>query len=225
MKQSRREFLELFSKTAGCSLATASLLPLASCSLPRSGASAYRFPQGVASADPQPDGILLWTRVVSEDVNTEAIELRVQLVRDEDFSEVLLDQQVLAEKDLDFTVRCFVDGLEPDGRYFYRFLSPDGGVSRIGRTRTAPSEEAETILTVGVCSCQHYARGFFSAYRRMLLDDQQAPEAVGEGKSDRGHKVRGRRRVGVVKDDVRQRQRELRVGERQVEDNESVSAA
>lgn len=176
MQQTRREFLELFSRTAGCFVATASVNALVGCSVPRPGVSAYGFPQGVASADPQPDAITLWTRAVPEAPDAEeSVALRLQLARDPDFAEVVLEDTFTAERELDYTVRCFVDGLEPARTWYYRFIDPDDGTSRTGRTRTAPAPDADATLTAGLCSCQHYEEGLFSAYRRLVLDDAEAP--------------------------------------------------
>ena len=128
----------------------------------------------MASADPLPDAVVLWTRVEPEEADAASVELLVQLARDPEFAEVILEQPILAERSFDFTARCFTAGLEPDRSYHYRFLAPDGSASRTGRTRTAPSGDADRPLTVAVCSCQHYEEGLFSAYRRLLLDDEQA---------------------------------------------------
>lgn len=163
-----------FARSAGCFVAMASATTLVGCSRPRSTPGSFGFPQGVASADPLPDAVVLWTRVESEEADTDSVELLVQLARDPGFSDVILEQAVVAQRSFDFTVRCFTAGLEPDQSYHYRFLAPDGSASRVGRTRTAPAEDADRTLTVALCSCQHYEEGLFSAYRRLLLDDEQA---------------------------------------------------
>ena len=173
---SRREFLASFARSAGCFVVMASAAALPGCSRPRSAAGRFGFPQGVASADPQPDAVVLWTRVVAEEDDPETVELQVQLARDAAFTDVILEESVLAERGFDFTVRCFAAGLQPGSRYHYRFLAPDGSVSRQGRTLTAPADDAERTLTAAVCSCQHYEAELFSAYRRLLMDDEQAPE-------------------------------------------------
>lgn len=175
-KHSRREFLAAFAQSAGCFVAMASMTALTACSRPRSTSGRFAFPQGVASADPQPDAVVLWTRVAAAEDDMETVELRVQLARDSAFSDVILEQVIQAERGLDFTVRCFAAGLESDRHYHYRFLAPDGSASRVGRTRTAPADDADRTLTAALCSCQHYEEGLFSAYRRLLLDDEQAPE-------------------------------------------------
>jgi len=174
---SRREFVRLFGNSAGCFVATASLSPLSGCSDPHpagDSAARYSFPQGVASADPQPDAIILWTRVEGE--STESVNLRLQLAVDAEFDEVLLEQTVQADSEFDRTVRVFVDGLQPSTRYFYRFIAPLDAVSRTGRTRTAPPADGNEPLNVAVASCQHFYQGFFSAYRRLINDDLEAPE-------------------------------------------------
>ena len=176
IKISRREFLASFAGSAGCFVAMASMTALPGCSRPTSASGRFGFPQGVASADPQPDAIVLWTRVVASQGDPDSVDLQVQLARDAAFNEVVLEESIVAERGLDYTVRCFAAGLEPDSRYHYRFLAPDGSASRPGRTRTAPAEDAERPLHAAVCSCQHYEEGLFSAYRRLLLDDEQAPE-------------------------------------------------
>lgn len=171
---SRREFMAAFASSAGCFAAMASTTTLIGCARPRSTSGHFGFPQGVASGDPLPDAVVLWTRVEPEEAGTDSVELLVQVARDPEFGDVILEQPILTERSFDFTVRCFTAGLEPDRNYHYRFLAPDGSASRMGRTRTAPTEDADRPLTVAVCSCQHYEEGLFSAYRRLLLDDEQA---------------------------------------------------
>ena len=171
---SRREFMTAFARSAGCFVALASTTTLVGCARPRTTPGRFGFPQGVASADPLPDAVVLWTRVEPEEAGTDSVELLVQLARDPEFGEVVVEQPIVAERGFDFTVRCFTAGLESDHGYHYRFLAPDGSASRAGRTRTAPAADADRPLTVAVCSCQHYEEGLFSAYRRLLLDDGRA---------------------------------------------------
>ncbi|HUF82499.1 MAG TPA: alkaline phosphatase D family protein, partial [Burkholderiales bacterium] len=136
--------------------------------------SGWRFPQGVATADPQPDALVFWTRAVADDQSLDSVLLRLQVGSDPDFRSLVAETEITARAEHDFTVRVFVDGLGPDTRYHYRFLAPDESASRTGRTRTAPAASAQRSLTVAVFSCQHYSDGFFSAYRRLLLDDAAA---------------------------------------------------
>ena len=163
---------------AGCFTTTASLLSCTVTLSPvRAGQSSrYQFPQGIASADPQPDAILLWTRVI--DAQSDAtVSIGMQLSSDQAFDSIIAEKSLTAGPDSDHTVRCFVDGLEADQWYYYRFITPDGYASRTGRTRTAPAPDADTNLNIAMFSCQNYESGYFNAYRRFVLDDESAPSA------------------------------------------------
>jgi len=178
MNRNRRDFIKRFSATLGCFAATADAI--ASTRLPVSppGDRQFSFPQGLASGDPQPDAVMLWTRVatnVSTATPPTRIGLTLQVAADRTFAKPLLTKTLSAESSADHTARCFVDGLNSDRHYFYRFTAEDGSVSQIGRTRTAPAANAERDLRIAVFSCQHYEHGFFSAYRRCLHDDETVP--------------------------------------------------
>lgn len=134
----------------------------------------YRFPQGVASGDPQPDGIVLWTRVAANDGSDEPVDMRVQISTSPDFTQVVLDEAMVATKDADHTMRIVVQGLLPDTVYFYRFAA-GGDFSRLGRTRTAPEPGAERPTRFVFAACQNYEQAFYGAWARMLADDLASP--------------------------------------------------
>ena len=133
-----------------------------------------KFPQGVASADPQSNSITLWTRV-EPDSTTDAIELQVEVSQSADFSELVVNQTVEVLRNDDYTLRLCVDGLRADTRYFYRFATPQGEVSRTGRTRTAPEPHADRTVVIGFASCQNYEQGYFGAWSNMIAEDKQKP--------------------------------------------------
>lgn len=131
------------------------------------------FPQGVASADPSPDGVILWTRAHAD---TDAdIELTLQVSSNSSFDELVLQQSVNALAHEDHTVRVRLQDLQPGTQYFFRFLAAAGGVSRVGRTRTAPDSASAEPLRVAFVSCQNYEQGFYGAWARMLHEDSQRP--------------------------------------------------
>jgi len=171
MSLSRREVLKRFAGSISFLVASSTPLILSADKKVKLGESRYSFPQGIASGDPQPGSIMLWTRVVDSMESDGPIELSVQMAMDADFNEVILEQKCAVDEQLDNTLRCFVEGLQPDRHFFYRFVTPDGGVSRTGRTRTAPAPDAEKELVAAVFSCQQFQVGFFSAYRRLIKDD------------------------------------------------------
>src|SRR5690606_40436845 len=119
MSLDRREFLKLFGATAGCFALSAAATPF----FPRLGAAkaapgAFHFPQGLASADPQPDAVMLWTRVEAIDPGAALpngdVDLYVQVANDLDFEEVVVEQAVPASAASDHTVRVFVQDLRAD---------------------------------------------------------------------------------------------------------------
>ena len=168
----RRDLLKYFSATVGCYITCASPVLLSGCSTPRQTESAFTFPQGVASADPQADAIVLWTRVVGDSKET---TLTTQVALDQDFSQIVSESQAVAAPDWDHTIRVLVTGLESNHYYYYRFITSDGGVSRTGRTKTAPKHDAIVPLNIAVFSCQDYEHGYFTAYRRLIVDNENAP--------------------------------------------------
>lgn len=135
--------------------------------------SRYRFPQGVASGDPQPDKVVLWTRV--EDTLTPGmpVSLRLQLSQDPSFATVLADQAVTVTAESDFCARIVMRGLTPKSRYYYRFLA-GSDISPKGRTVTAPEPGDAQPFNFAFASCQNFEQGFYGAWRRMILEDEAA---------------------------------------------------
>lgn len=125
-------------------------------------ASSKLFPHGVASGDPLPDGIVIWTRINSK---AESVEVNWEMASDSEFSNVVFSGTVNTGPDRDYTVKVDVGGLLPGQIYFYRFEN-GGEYSMRGRTRTAPMEGVEKIRFV-VVSCSNYEAGFFNAYARI----------------------------------------------------------
>lgn len=177
---SRRDFLKLFGASAGCFVANAAAAPF----LPRLGtahaaAGAFHFPQGLASGDPQPDAVMLWTRVEALDKGAALpsgdVDLYVQVANDLDFEEVVVEQAVRASSASDHTVRIFVQNLKPDTVYYYRFYAGSDRSPYPGRTRTAPLPGTKRKVRLASVSCQSYEAGYYGAWRRLTNDDIDAP--------------------------------------------------
>lgn len=94
------------------------------------------FRHGVASGDPLPDGVVLWTRCTTSEDSSLAVDWCVG--RDAALDDVVASGRVEARADHDFTVKVDVRGLEPATTYHYRFEAA-GDRSPAGRTRTAPA--------------------------------------------------------------------------------------
>lgn len=140
------------------------------------------FPQGVASGDPQPDGIMLWTRAVpvSGEVpiadEKSSVRLLLQISGDSNFSTLLLQEQVHTDAASDFTLRTYIDGLAPDTYYYYRFVGAQDTVSRTGRTRTAPAPDQAQKVNLAFASCQSFEQAYYGSWARMVENDRAAAE-------------------------------------------------
>lgn len=130
----------------------------------RSGArsSLAPFYHGVASGDPLSDAVIIWTRVTTTDT-IEVVKWRI--ATDTAMTNVVDSGQVTTTNTIDFTVKVDVTGLNPNTFYYYEFES-DGLLSVIGRTKTAPVGDVDS-LRFAVVSCASYAHGYFNAYDRI----------------------------------------------------------
>ncbi|GAA5065570.1 alkaline phosphatase D family protein [Streptomyces similanensis] len=147
--------------------------PLAAALPARAAASAPAFLHGVASGDPLPDGVLLWTRVTPTE---EAVpgsglgpdtEVSWVVARDKAFTDVVARGSTTATAACDHTVKADIRGLAPATDYWFRF-SAGGADSPAARTRTAPAHDAAvTGLRFGVVSCANWEAGYFSPYRHL----------------------------------------------------------
>lgn len=126
-----------------------------------------RFPQGVASADPQSTGILLWTRALPAQGSSN-VALVVQVSESADFRTLVLERSLQATAASDHTVRVLVSSLTSDTRYYYRFVTDDGASSRIGRTWTAPTPDTDKAVNIAFLCCNSLQAGFFNTYRHLI---------------------------------------------------------
>ncbi|GAB7073294.1 alkaline phosphatase D family protein [Streptomyces albidoflavus] len=152
--------------------ATGALLPLGAATT-ATAAATPRFLHGVASGDPLPDGVLLWTRVTpTEEAQPGSgagpdTEVGWEIAADAAFSSVVARGTVTARAATDHTVKADVRGLSPATGYWFRFTA-GSTVSPTGRTRTAPAASASPAgLRFGVVSCANWEAGWFSAYRHL----------------------------------------------------------
>jgi alkaline phosphatase D len=134
------------------------------------------FAQGVASGDPGPDSVLLWTRASSAG-DADAVALTVEVAEDPAFARVVARAETRAPAAADHTCRVLVGGLKPARTYWYRFTTAAGEGSRIGRTRTAAAPDDPAPVRFSFVSCQNVCEGAQNAYRRMIFEDERAAEA------------------------------------------------
>lgn len=171
---SRRRFL--LGATGAAALTMLPTAPQAVAARPP--APGHCFRHGVASGDPLPDAVVLWTRVTPDPDAVPGsglggpVTVRWEISRSDRFDPVVAAGTVTTDATGDHTVKIDATGLSPATDYLYRFTVTDGAaagtVSRTGRTRTAPAPDTDPgNLRFGVCSCANYEAGYFRAYRDM----------------------------------------------------------
>jgi alkaline phosphatase D len=122
------------------------------------------FSHGVASGDPLPDAVILWTRVQPSD-DAALPEVWWEISVDEAFERRAATGTVDADPERGYCVKIDAAGLAPDTRYFYRFFC-GGRQSIVGRTRTA-AQSGTAPVRLAFCSCSNYTGGYFHNYRHI----------------------------------------------------------
>ncbi len=124
----------------------------------------YTFKHGVASGDPLPDAVILWTKV-SPFADGPALVL-FNITRN---GGLVQEGKVYTFSDVDYTVKIEVTGLLPFTSYEYAFFG-ENGESIQGSTKTLPSPDADIgSARFAVFSCADYSNGYFTAYRNGIL--------------------------------------------------------
>ncbi len=131
------------------------------------------FQHGVASGDPLPTAVLIWTRVTPTERAVPGsgqgpkVTVRWEVAKDRRFRKVVRRGKVETGPSRDHTVKVDVKDLKPETWYYYRFRFRDGK-STVGRTRTAPDPKSTPDhLRFGVVSCANLQAGWFTAYRAL----------------------------------------------------------
>jgi alkaline phosphatase D len=147
--------------------------------------SGYPFTLGVASGDPLPDGVLLWTRLAPDPLNgggmsENAVSVRWKLALDEGMRQVVKSGTKVATADFAHSVHVDVRGLEPGQTYWYQF-KVGNEISPIGRTRTAPARnQSVDRLRFALVNCQDWQNGYYTAYKHVAEEDLDLVIHVGD---------------------------------------------
>ena len=169
----RRDFLRLSSSVAAL-LATGCYRGGDEWSL--DSVSAYPFTLGVASGDPAPDGMVLWTRLAKEALEgvgalSNPVRAHFEIAHDESFTRLAQTGSTLATPELGHSAHAEIVGLDPDRWYFYRW-TVGGEVSTVGRAKTAAAVGASVDeLCFAFASCQHYEVGYFTSLEHLSRED------------------------------------------------------
>ncbi len=134
------------------------------------------FGLGVASGDPEPESVVIWTRLApnpqsDDSLLTEKVPVRWEVALDEKMQNIVAKGTVRAAPESAHSIHVEVNGLRPSQWYWYRF-SVAAGSSPVGRTKTTPpANRPNDRVNFAFASCQHYEAGYFTAYRHMAKED------------------------------------------------------
>ena len=126
------------------------------------------FSLGIASGEPLPDSVVLWTRLAPDPLNgggmpNRYVAVKWEVATDDSFRHVVRRGTALAAPENGHAVHVDVRGLKPGREYAYRFRA-GADISSIGRTLTAPPPGRHADLRFVFASCQNWKDGFWPAW-------------------------------------------------------------
>ncbi len=130
----------------------------------------YPFQLGVASGDPLPNGVVLWTRLAPKHLEgggmpSVNVEVEWEVSPTANFATIAQRGVAIARPELGHSVHAEVTGLEPNREYFYRFRAGNE-LTPTARTKTAPAAGANVDrMRFCIVGCNNYEAGYFTAYR------------------------------------------------------------
>jgi alkaline phosphatase D len=160
--------------------------PLAACAQPAPRWRSNPFTLGVASGQPRPDSVVLWTRLLPDDEDEAARHARpactvhYEIYGDAALRRLVMQGEVVTDALRAFSVHVHAQGLAPQRDYWYRFSCGDAQ-SPVGHTRTAPASDAQLRrLRFALASCQNYEHGFYAAHREIAARELDFVLFVGD---------------------------------------------
>ena len=140
--------------------------------------SADPFTLGVASGDPLPDSVVLWTRLAPEPLTPSGgldgvgnVRVGWEVAEDAAMQRVVRRGRSVAAADLAHAVHVDARGLRPGREYWYRFTVGDWATEP-ARTRTAPAaHDAVDAVNFAFCTCQKWEDGFYNAFAHLAEED------------------------------------------------------
>ena len=184
----RRRFLTVTGAAAALAFAT---------NLPTAGAASAAemdarkiadnpFTLGVASGDPLPGSVLLWTRLApspyepGSGLPAQRVTVQWEIAHDARFRRIARRGSVTAHPEFNHSVHVEVGYLDAGRTYYFRFKTGKW-ISETGRTRTAPATGSRvSSLTLAAVSCQAYHDGYFTAYKHLAQDDVDVAFHLGD---------------------------------------------
>ena len=181
---SRRRFLTVAGTAAGA--VAVSQLPFAKARTGPPRFTGYPFTLGVASGDPTPDGVVLWTRLAPVAAGPAAAGCRTrrsrsqwELAKDEQFTQVVARGEEQARADRGALGPCRADGAAGRATSTSTASRPTGRSARSDARRRRRAG-ATSALAFAFASCQQYEHGYYTAYKHMAQEDLDLVIHVGD---------------------------------------------
>ena len=141
---------------------TSGAFAAAACTASAAAAEQALFSHGVASGDPLPTQVIIWTRVTPRLPGSD-VTVTWKVATDSNLNQVVKRGSVKTGSSRDHTVKVDVTGLKPGQVYYYGF-AVGNEMSTIGRTQTAPQSGGDQ-LKIALVSCSNFPAGWFNAYQ------------------------------------------------------------
>lgn len=126
------------------------------------------FYHGIASGDPLPNKVIIWTRVTPDSTQiNQSVIVNWKMATDTGMTNVVQTGVLLTDSSADFTVKVDVGGLNPNTFYYYEFQTGNF-LSPRGRTKTAPTGATVDSLRFALVSCANFEAGYFNVYGSLL---------------------------------------------------------
>lgn len=159
------------------------------------------FTLGIASGDPRPDSVVLWTRLAPKPLEADGgmpdrqVTVNWKVATDEGMDTVVQAGAVHAHPDHVHSVHVDVSGLRPNTEYYYQF-QVGSNRSTVGKTKTAPDHGASIDeFSFAFTSCQQRVTGYYTAHQHLAEEDIDVVVHLGDyiyegddqGSIGRGH--------------------------------------
>jgi alkaline phosphatase D len=164
------------------------------------------FQLGVASGDPWPDSVVLWTRLAPDPLDgggmpKEDVEVRWRISNDERMLDIVRQGTTTANPEWAHSIHVEVHGLLPDRWYWYQFdvgAGPARIASPLGRTKTAPASTSRPEkFPFAFVSCQKYESGYYTAIDHLCDEDISLLIHLGDYIYEKGPDTKGVRPMPI----------------------------
>lgn len=137
------------------------------------------FPQSVASGEPRPESVVLWTRLVDTNLPAGDRAVTVEVGTDAAFGTLVSRRDDLVAREAhDGCVKVKVTGLQPYTTYYYRFVYQGSHHSPVGRTKTAPTPEATQAVRFAFINCQDFIGRYYNTLADLVARGRDTVDFV-----------------------------------------------